>query len=459
MLKKWSAVAIGALLAVSIVVVDDVEAEATAASISVDCATGQILAGQTFSAVVVGETITIVNGSSSDACTLSVATSVATVTGTTGTAPSLTLAASGTAVLTVVDSGTFTVADAGAVARTFVIDSCSLTGAGVESDPWRISSQADFRLIGDQTGTNSCILGGHYLQTVDLVLNSWALDQVAGNFSGVYDGDHYNITLGAGNGSNDWDHETRTSGGPSGLFVAVVGGTVEKLQISGTIVSYEAAIGGVARETSAGAVISEVSSGVNITARYGAPVVGGIVGIFGSGNSRVQYSRSSGTIDFPTYSFPGSGLGKASIGGIVGYHDPAGAPQKAEIRDSYSRAVFNVDTTDISDGTGDRFDAIIAATGYTTAIPFLPPDISPVEEETTHVALYNRVVHPRVPGLYFIGYFNVTGGSNIRMMDDQAAYIAAMASGAIRRPSEDAMNAAIAVERAWAQRQFPESPR
>lgn len=112
-----------------------------------------------------------------------------------------------------------------------------------------------------------------------------------------------------------------------------------------------------------------------------------------------------------------------------------------------------------SDGTEDKFDAIIAATGYTTAIPFLPPDISPVEQETTHVALYNRVVHPRVPGLYFIGYFDVTGGSNIRMMDDQAAYIAAMASGAIRRPSEGAMNAAIAVERAWALRQFPESPR
>lgn len=112
-----------------------------------------------------------------------------------------------------------------------------------------------------------------------------------------------------------------------------------------------------------------------------------------------------------------------------------------------------------SDGTEDRFDAIIAATGYSTAIPFLPSAISPVEEATTHVALYNRVVHPGMAGLYFIGYFDVTGGSNIRMMDDQAAYIAAMATGAIQRPSEATMIAAIATERAWAQRQFPESPR
>lgn len=116
-------------------------------------------------------------------------------------------------------------------------------------------------------------------------------------------------------------------------------------------------------------------------------------------------------------------------------------------------------TVRFSDGSEDQFDAIIAATGYTTAIPFLPEAISPVEEATTHVALYNRVAHPSVPGLFFIGYFDVTGGSNIRMMDDQAAYIAAMASGAIRRPSEQDMLAAIETERAWAQTQFPDSPR
>ena len=116
-------------------------------------------------------------------------------------------------------------------------------------------------------------------------------------------------------------------------------------------------------------------------------------------------------------------------------------------------------TVRFSDGSEDTFDAIIAATGYSTAIPFLPEAISPVEEATTHVALYNRVAHPKVPGLFFIGYFDVTGGSNIRMMDDQAAYIATMATGVIRRPSESTMLAAIETERAWAQSQFPDSPR
>jgi len=98
-------------------------------------------------------------------------------------------------------------------------------------------------------------------------------------------------------------------------------------------------------------------------------------------------------------------------------------------------------------------------TGYNTAIPFLADDISPVEAETTHVALYNRVAHPKVDGLYFIGYFDSTGGSNIRMMDDQAEYIAAMVSGEIRRPPPTEMLAAIETERAWARTQFPDTPR
>lgn len=112
-----------------------------------------------------------------------------------------------------------------------------------------------------------------------------------------------------------------------------------------------------------------------------------------------------------------------------------------------------------TDGSVDSFDAVIAATGYNTAIPFLADDISPVENETTHVALYNRVAHPLVPSLYFIGYFDVTGGSNIRMMDDQAEYIAALVTDAVKRPSENEMLSAIETERAWSVRQFPDSPR
>ena len=116
-------------------------------------------------------------------------------------------------------------------------------------------------------------------------------------------------------------------------------------------------------------------------------------------------------------------------------------------------------TISFTDESSATFDAVIAATGYNTAIPFLADEISPVESETTHVELYNRVAHPRVDGLYFIGFFDATGGSNIRMMDDQAEYIAALVTRAVKRPPESEMLAAIATERAWSATQFPDAPR
>jgi hypothetical protein len=64
-----------------------------------------------------------------------------------------------------------------------------------------------------------------------------------------------------------------------------------------------------------------------------------------------------------------------------------------------------------------------------------------------------------LPGHYFVGYFDVTGGSNIRMMDDQAEYVAAIASGAIKLPGRDEMEKAIAADYAWQAGQFPDTPR
>ncbi len=109
------------------------------------------------------------------------------------------------------------------------------------------------------------------------------------------------------------------------------------------------------------------------------------------------------------------------------------------------------------DGTAETFDVIIAATGYTTEFPFLPKGTSPVSG--TRLDLYQRVVHPPLPGIYFIGFFDVSGGSNIRMMDDQAEYIAGIESGAVKLPSKEEMLKSIAADHAWASKQFPDSPR
>ena len=109
------------------------------------------------------------------------------------------------------------------------------------------------------------------------------------------------------------------------------------------------------------------------------------------------------------------------------------------------------------DGTAEAIDAIIAATGYETDLPFLPEGTSPVRG--THMELYNRIVHPDLPDVFFVGFFDVTGGSNIRMMDDQSEYAAAIAAGAIKLPDVDGMKRAIAEDLAFQRQQFPDSPR
>jgi dimethylaniline monooxygenase (N-oxide forming) len=109
------------------------------------------------------------------------------------------------------------------------------------------------------------------------------------------------------------------------------------------------------------------------------------------------------------------------------------------------------------DGTNRRFDTIIAATGYEVETPFLDEDAAPIEGK--YPDLFHRVVKPGTEGLYFIGFFNVSGGGNIRMMDDQAEWIAALVTGEAALPSVEAMKSAIEEERAHIERHYPDSPR
>ena len=91
-----------------------------------------------------------------------------------------------------------------------------------------------------------------------------------------------------------------------------------------------------------------------------------------------------------------------------------------------------------STASTDAFDAIIAATGYVTTFPYLDPasiprSPAPVRYSTT--ASSTR----RCPGLFFVGLFDVSGGSNIRMMDDQSEYVAAIATGRVKLPDTAGM--------------------
>lgn len=60
------------------------------------------------------------------------------------------------------------------------------------------------------------------------------------------------------------------------------------------------------------------------------------------------------------------------------------------------------------DDSAEEFDTVIAATGYTVEFPFL--DRATLGNEDTLLPLYKRVVPPDLPGLYFVGYFNLDWG-------------------------------------------------
>ena len=110
-----------------------------------------------------------------------------------------------------------------------------------------------------------------------------------------------------------------------------------------------------------------------------------------------------------------------------------------------------------TDGRRESFDTVIAGTGYRVDLPFLAPALWPLDGHLPK--LFLRVVHPTQVGLFFCGMFNVAGGGNIRMMDDQAEWIADLATGHAAAPDLATMQRAMADEQAFLQRNFPGSPR
>ena len=109
------------------------------------------------------------------------------------------------------------------------------------------------------------------------------------------------------------------------------------------------------------------------------------------------------------------------------------------------------------DGSSATYDTVIAGTGYDVSLPFLAPALRPLDGHRPQ--LFLRVVHPLQRGLYFAGLFNVAGGGNIRMMDDQAEWITDLVCGDLSLPNEVAMRQIMDDEQAYLRRHFPGSPR
>jgi dimethylaniline monooxygenase (N-oxide forming) len=106
------------------------------------------------------------------------------------------------------------------------------------------------------------------------------------------------------------------------------------------------------------------------------------------------------------------------------------------------RALVGLDETGaiFADGTRIDANAIVLATGYTHAFPFLPAGIPATVDGK--LALYRLVFPPGVPKLAFVGMTRVSGPV-FPVAELQARWVAAVFAGRVSLPSAEAMRAEI----------------
>lgn len=103
-----------------------------------------------------------------------------------------------------------------------------------------------------------------------------------------------------------------------------------------------------------------------------------------------------------------------------------------------------------ADGSRETVDLLVYATGYQVALPFL--DRSILDCSDNRMRLYQRVVDPGHPGLWFIGFIQ-TVGSGIPLYEYQAQWVADVIAGDAELPPAERMRRWIAADqRALAKR-------
>lgn len=105
---------------------------------------------------------------------------------------------------------------------------------------------------------------------------------------------------------------------------------------------------------------------------------------------------------------------------------------------------FGPDTAVFTDGTCERVDAVVYATGYKISFPFLEPAVFAAQDGRTE--LYLRTVPPGISGLYFMGLAQPSGAA-FPLLESQAEWIADLIDGSAALPSASHMTRAI--RREW----------
>jgi dimethylaniline monooxygenase (N-oxide forming) len=112
------------------------------------------------------------------------------------------------------------------------------------------------------------------------------------------------------------------------------------------------------------------------------------------------------------------------------------------VRTKPALARLDGDSAVFADDSSERVDEIVYATGYHISFPFLPQErLRGIAKD--RMPLYRRIVHPSLPGVYFIGIMNAIGGL-IPVVEAQAEWVADVLEGHVEVPSPGEMEAAIA---------------
>ncbi len=114
------------------------------------------------------------------------------------------------------------------------------------------------------------------------------------------------------------------------------------------------------------------------------------------------------------------------------------------------------DTVHFTDGTSEHVDLLVYATGYRVSLPFFDKEL--YDPADNAMPLYQRVLTPELPGLFFIGFVQ-TVGSNIPLMEMQSEWVGDLITGSCALPSEAEMDEWIAADQAAMAKRYVRSAR
>lgn len=103
------------------------------------------------------------------------------------------------------------------------------------------------------------------------------------------------------------------------------------------------------------------------------------------------------------------------------------------------------------DGTSAPADLLVWATGYRVSFPFLAPGTVPLHDND--LPLWKRLVHPDVPGLYFLGLLQPIGAV-MPLAEAQARLLVDLFTGRYRLPDPRRMRRQMTADHERFKRRF-----